>query len=103
MVACAFRYFCSSHVDLYNKVIPEHLSTRSGLRRKNEMPRINCCEGMEDANRYGLIHYAEHKPPICGYFVGRFTYHKKKGLPDYREPYIYLEYCPFCGKKLKEE
>ena len=63
-----------------------------------------CCEELEDANNWGLIHESGHKY-VSGFFVGTAKFISVQNdielSPTINEPFMILSFCPFCGEKFK--
>lgn len=63
------------------------------------LPARDCCEALSNAERFGLINYAgmeKNEFGEGGYFLGI----SDNGKPVRSHSYIYLNYCPFCGRAL---
>lgn len=62
-----------------------------------------CCELMEEAMTWGLIHYCAGREARRGYFLGEHDYYSKGLAPKFHEPFVFMDYCPFCGATLEEK
>ena len=56
----------------------------------------HCCEGLESAVIWGLIK-RQKSPRFDYWFLGK--YDKSFKNPNFDEPFMDLDYCPFCGSK----